>query len=381
MTDTNHLDSLLSDNTPSRNGSASNGRSTGSDIRERMTELDAHILAPEKALDAVRLERQDLQTRLDACKYPILTLPTEITSEIFVHFLPPYPERPPAIGLSSPHILGQICRTWREIALSTPRLWRAINLTLPTKSPTKALDLLRTWVSHSKDCPLSISLHSSTLQLDIDFIQAIIPHSERWEHIDFFLPIKSLQLIGADFPLLRSLTLGPSRYARQTGSLDAISPFSNAPLLKQVILDHTFGPFKIQLPWSQLTSIHASYLSPVECTEILHHSAALREFHCQSLGRGTARGSLLSVAPLRYLHSLGLLDSFKGQRQLLEALTTPALQHLTIVDGTIPRVHALISRSHCTLASLTILYARKPDATYRAEFPSIPTITATNDSF
>ncbi|KAJ7262363.1 hypothetical protein C8J57DRAFT_1563738 [Mycena rebaudengoi] len=170
MTDPHHLDSLLSDMTPSRNRSASNGRSTRSHIRERMTDLDAQVLALEQAPEAVRLERQDLQTRLDAYKYPILTLPIEITSEIFVHFLPPYPERPPALGLSSPHILGHICRTWREIAFSTPRLWRAINLSLPTKSPTKALDLLRTWVSRSKDCPLSISLKSFTRQLDIDFI-------------------------------------------------------------------------------------------------------------------------------------------------------------------------------------------------------------------
>ncbi|KAJ7280591.1 hypothetical protein C8J57DRAFT_1711678 [Mycena rebaudengoi] len=261
MTDPN-LDSPLSDTTQrSRNQSASNGRSTRSDIRERMTDLDAQILVLEQALDAVRLERQDLQTRLDAYKYPILTLPTEITPEIFVHFLPPYPERPPATGLTSPEFLAQICRAWREIALSTPRLWRAIKLSPPTTSPTMALDLLRTWVLRSKDCPLSICLQSSTWLLNVDFIQALIPHSERWEYIDFNLPIGSLRLIGADFPLLRSLTLGPTHYAKETDSLDAISLFSNAPLLTQVALYNTFGPSEIQLPWSQFTSISANFLT------------------------------------------------------------------------------------------------------------------------
>ncbi|KAJ7231014.1 hypothetical protein C8J57DRAFT_966010, partial [Mycena rebaudengoi] len=76
-------------------------------------------------------ERQDLQTCLDAYKYPILTLPTEITSGIFVHFLPPYPQCTPATGLSSPELPCQICRVWREIALGTPQLWRAIELRLP----------------------------------------------------------------------------------------------------------------------------------------------------------------------------------------------------------------------------------------------------------
>ncbi|KAJ7262370.1 hypothetical protein C8J57DRAFT_453342 [Mycena rebaudengoi] len=342
-----------------------------------MTGLDAQILALEKAPDAVRLERQDLQTRLDAYKYPILTLPTEITSEIFVHFLPPYPERPPVTGLFSPEFLCQICRTWREIALSTPQLWRAIELNLPTKSPTWALDLLRTWVSRSKDCALSISLQSSTRLLSINFIQAIIPHSERWEHIDFMLPIKSLRLIGADFPLLRSLTLGPTHHARMTDSQDAISPFSNAPLLKQVALSNDFGPFEIQLPWPQLTSISAQRLSSAECAEIMQHSVALREFRCNTLDDGFLSRNLLPVAPLRHLHSLKFGGDLSHQR-LLEVLTTPALRHLTIPDNrfdAIPNVTALILRSHCTLESLHFLYTSKAVATYRAAFPSIPTIT------
>ncbi|KAJ7262478.1 hypothetical protein C8J57DRAFT_453984 [Mycena rebaudengoi] len=146
----------------------------------------------------------------------------------------------------------------------------------PTTSPTKALDLLRTWVLRSKDCPLSICLQSSTWLLNVDFIQALIPHSERWEYIDFNLPIGSLRLIGADFPLLRSLTLGPTHYAKEIDSLDAISLFSNAPLLTQVALYNTFGPSEIQLPWSQFTSISANFLTSTECTEILQHSAALR---------------------------------------------------------------------------------------------------------
>ncbi|KAJ7280820.1 hypothetical protein C8J57DRAFT_1057278, partial [Mycena rebaudengoi] len=307
-------------------------------------------------------------------------LPTEITSEIFVRFLPPYHERPPATGLSSPTFLSQICWTWREIAFCTPQLWRAIELNLPTKFPIMALKLLRTWVSRSKDCPLSISLKSSTWLLEADFIEAIIPHSDCWEHIDFKLPIESLRLIGADFPLLRSLTLGPSRYARETGSLDAISLFSNAPLLKQVALSSHFSPFEIQLPWSQFTSISVYSYSPYQCTKILQHSAALQEFRCDNL-QGGGGGNILPVAPLRHMHSLKFSGGF-GHQKLLEVLTTPALQHLTIpdsLDDAIPSINALISRSHCTLALLRILFPRQEDATYRAAFPSIPTITVTSE--
>ncbi|KAJ7214691.1 hypothetical protein C8J57DRAFT_1255696 [Mycena rebaudengoi] len=55
---------------------------TLSDIRERIPDLDARILALERALAASRLVRQNPQTRLDVCKYPILTPPDNTTHPV-----------------------------------------------------------------------------------------------------------------------------------------------------------------------------------------------------------------------------------------------------------------------------------------------------------
>ncbi|KAJ7280967.1 hypothetical protein C8J57DRAFT_1174528 [Mycena rebaudengoi] len=379
MTDPN-LDFVLSE--------TRSGRSTRSDIRGSISDVDTRILELEQALAAARLERQDLQTRLDSYTYPILTLPIEITSEIFVHFLPPYPERPPAIGLSSPHILGEICRTWREIALSTPRLWRAIELHHGDVSWTMALDLLRAWLLRSKNCPLSISLQFTDdlpdLETDvIPFVEAVIPHSERWEYIDFRLPIQGFRLIGSDFPSLHSLTLGPTDYAGKIDSRDSISPFRNAPSLKHATLSDTFGPSEIQLPWAQLTTISACILYAAECAAILEHATTLVAFRCDQVCYNTEVP--LPVGPLMCLQSLELGDNndegLSGQRVILDALTTPALRQLSISDSyptesnPIPEVNALILRSRCTLVSLTIAQTREPVATYLAAFPSIPIIT------
>ncbi|KAJ6526023.1 hypothetical protein B0H19DRAFT_1197658, partial [Mycena capillaripes] len=68
------------------------------------------------------------QDQLEAC--PALSLPNELMSEIFVHFLPVYPKLPPSMGLLSPYLLCHICRRWRNIALTTPALWRGISLSL-----------------------------------------------------------------------------------------------------------------------------------------------------------------------------------------------------------------------------------------------------------
>jgi hypothetical protein len=99
-----------------------------------------------------------------------------------------------------------------------------------------------------------------------------MPHSARWEQ--FEVPVRFLYLIGPDvaFPILSSLTLGPTSYA---AAADAISPFTNAPLLKEVSLGSGFHPSRIQLPWSQLTSIRALGLSVNACINILQHSTAL----------------------------------------------------------------------------------------------------------
>ncbi|KAJ7103813.1 hypothetical protein C8R44DRAFT_530495, partial [Mycena epipterygia] len=66
-------------------------------------------------------ERASLQDSIQRIIYPILTLPAELTSEIFLHCLPAEPVRPSA--KIAPMLLGAICREWRFIAHADPRLW------------------------------------------------------------------------------------------------------------------------------------------------------------------------------------------------------------------------------------------------------------------
>ncbi|KAJ7258933.1 hypothetical protein C8J57DRAFT_1135335, partial [Mycena rebaudengoi] len=137
------------------------GRYLHSDLRANISELDARILALENSLAAVRREREELQSRLDDYKYPVLTLPAEITAEIFINFLPIYPLRAPFTGLLLPELLERVCRQWRDIAFGTPRLWSAIEMEINLDIPdvlSAQVDLLQTWLARSKSCPLSLSV-------------------------------------------------------------------------------------------------------------------------------------------------------------------------------------------------------------------------------
>ncbi|KAJ7074036.1 hypothetical protein C8F01DRAFT_1043119 [Mycena amicta] len=127
--------------------------------RTRLSALDAQIEPLKTALDALCAERMLIQDRLDSYTYPVLTLPTEIVSEIFIQYIPIYPACPPLLGDGSPTKLAQICRHWREIAHATPMLWRAIELFLSDSlldACTSQLDTAKTWLERSRALPLSI---------------------------------------------------------------------------------------------------------------------------------------------------------------------------------------------------------------------------------
>ncbi|KAJ7875869.1 hypothetical protein B0H14DRAFT_43874 [Mycena olivaceomarginata] len=82
---------------------------------------------------------------------PMLGLPHEMLAEIFYNFLPIYPMCSGLVGLQSPTLLSHVCRRWRNIALSLPRLWRAIKLDIVREPHPQQLDLLRTWLGRSGD--------------------------------------------------------------------------------------------------------------------------------------------------------------------------------------------------------------------------------------
>ncbi|KAJ7903837.1 hypothetical protein B0H13DRAFT_751030 [Mycena leptocephala] len=110
----------------------------------------------EPSLAALRTEKTEVQERLDSYIYPVLSLPNETVSDIFIHFVPPYPQCPPLTGILSPTTLTQICRQWREVALATPELWRAIGLSSRRIPSQIQHDIADTWLSRSGFCPLAI---------------------------------------------------------------------------------------------------------------------------------------------------------------------------------------------------------------------------------
>ncbi|KAK7018404.1 F-box domain-containing protein [Favolaschia claudopus] len=323
----------------------------------------------------------------------VLSLPPEIVAEIFRNFLPSYPKCPPCTGLSSPSTLSQICGLWRQIALTTPHLWRAIKIKLEADDSellmARKLDTLEAWLSRSGACPLSIRLHYTTHDdanptgqpLLSQFIHAIVRHCDRWQYLDLLMPHETLHAIKGEMPLLKALEIEPSLVPPENEA--RIELFNDAPRLTDVVLERRFFPKVIHLPWSQLQCIEGQCLYEHECVLILKEASNLVrltvvEMVCDPWGTHSQR---LTHHHLRDLRLSLTVDSDANVDQLLGLLTLPALRTLELSDLTFAygdlreTVQGLILRSGCALDLLRIDNIQVSEEEYHDAFPSVKTLT------
>ncbi|KAJ6589375.1 hypothetical protein B0H19DRAFT_236332 [Mycena capillaripes] len=339
--------------------------------RARVAELEAQILAlePSGTPSALHLEIEKalVQERLDSYKYPVLTLPNEIISEVFIHCLPTYPLCPSLRGPFSPNLLIQICRKWREIALTTPALWRSIAIS--SNDAPSLVPHVRMWLDRSRCCPFSIWLK------DVDdrwgqvpeILAVLVSHRTRWEHVDLHLSLSHVPTISGPMPLLRhlKLSLRPTREP-------SIFTFPEMPLLRTVTLNYIAAQ-NIILPWAQLTSLTLQAVAPREYGPLLRQTLNL--VHCRLDIFNDEEIGMPEDIKLSSLESLILEgETLTG---CLETFVLPALRSLQIPPSfltpkPIDILTSFISKSGCKLHEVRIVDVKSiAQASYREAFPSI----------
>ncbi|KAK7036099.1 F-box domain-containing protein [Favolaschia claudopus] len=371
--------------------------------RARVAEIQTQLFAlgETEALTPIELEDEQAtaQKRLDSYKYPILTLPNEITSEIFLQFLPQYPELPildNAIGPThsypnyhSPVRLTHICRKWRAVAIATPALWKGLFVSdthIKPKFVGRAA-LIDMWLSRSGSCPLSISVFGLTGGPP-DHLQkiwsAILPYRTRWHDINFVLHFKpgSLPTLVSPMPALRSLHL---MLVSDSHSPTAFASCEMPQLREAVLISNsTLLNVELSLPWAQLTSLSLLYVTPGITFGILKKTPLL--VSC-TLGFLRLEGPLQYSGPDLGLPSLTSLvfqrDHVDDVAGILNSFVVPALHRLEIPEpclgsGPVESLKQFISKSGSTLRELIITCregslhsSRITDERYRAACPSV----------
>jgi hypothetical protein len=295
--------------------------------------------------------------------YPVLTLPFDITSQIFVYCLPPE-----ADALSrrteAPLLLTGICRDWRDTAIATHELWNTIHLELRQHTVTKAFPLLHFWLPRAGNLPLSMSLlYKGDSNLDRDkferrdaLAQLIYQYASHWTTIALHVPFAGLLQFNArseNFASLKKLVL-------KTGYLRlalVARGFAMAPKLRELHIISGTPAACLDLPWAQLETLRLDSSTTAQCLKVLALVPNAVNITCAIW---TYEGNPPAVAfSLPRLESLNFILSHTRGPALLHFLTLPALQHLE-VDLPGPdhsqSLQDLILRSPCLLRRLSVKF-------------------------
>ncbi|KAJ7641131.1 hypothetical protein FB45DRAFT_352883 [Roridomyces roridus] len=344
--------------------------------RAHIAEIDAQIAELEERIRLLRIDREATQRRLDAYTYPVLTLPPELVSEIFLHTLPAYPACPPLTGPASPISLTHICQSWREVAIATPLLWRAIAFICAEQDLGGQTEVVRTWLDRSGSCPLSVKIETEPGL--VGNREEIPLYRERWEQVAIAATGHMLGFLLRDsMPMLRSLSVT----MEYEGSRPAMISL-DLPSLRTVSLNWFQYPVN-WLPWNQVTSLTLESMYSRNCIPVLRDAIHLEDLtliNCDFFDIANE-----SRIPLTQLKTLVATWNVV---EILHLITVPALQTLELSGAELGEdptgtLASLISRSSIKLQKLRICGRYRlpvPMETFLGAFPMIPDIVFMDES-
>ncbi|KAJ7901150.1 hypothetical protein B0H14DRAFT_2670832 [Mycena olivaceomarginata] len=291
------------------------------ELRQRLSNLNATIYHHESILQELKQRRSAILSELNLVVYPVLTLPPEITAEIFKWCIDTTKRLLPSLA---PSLLTQICRDWRALALSTPALWDTIT-EIRLEGHDQALQverLVTTWFSRAGTRPLSLGIISESVPLEsvIRRYASQLQSLEMMTDYGVFSDFNAIQ----SFPLLRDLDLCCLGGYEPDGG--EIQLFDSAPSLRRLSLE-SVPPWAVAMPWAQLTKITISATSLCDCLNVLRWATSLHEFRRQGTPEDEEEDMLPPEPPVHHssLNSLAV-SIFGGDEDILQLLVLPGLQ-------------------------------------------------------
>ncbi|KAJ7445096.1 hypothetical protein FB451DRAFT_1568225 [Mycena latifolia] len=330
--------------------------------RAALTRIKSQILRYQTEIEALEGQEQALEDSLSLIVYPVLTLPIEITSRILVHCLPTHGRVSPSPS-TAPLILVQICRHWREVALSTCELWSSIYVELPfnlywfDKAPIGPRDhgaraLVQTWLSRAKGHPISLGLNHQLRIVPDALVSLILSFAGQIRHLDLHLvpeQFSRLRPLHTSFPILQHLATSHSSYEELQELL------KDAPSLRELrLLGRQFSvnfslPLLTHLEITEEVS-KETFLYILTNFPVLSHLAfSLNEFESRSI-TGTS-------IPTTFRHLSSLVVSSSPSSSALHLLTLPNLRKLDLPPFYEPEdLDPFLTRSSCSIDHLVMAF-------------------------
>ncbi|KAJ7167731.1 hypothetical protein C8R46DRAFT_255959 [Mycena filopes] len=280
--------------------------------------------------EEVEQRKAAVQAALDAVIFPILTLPPEITVEIFLHYavavhahrLDP---RPPPKDILN---LTMICRGWRDLALSIPGLWSILDARIMRRVPAQGemAAVADSWFSRAGALPLCLRWMGDPAELDAVLHQ----HAPRLQDLSLTMAVSHVcDLVDTlSFPLLQTLNLSDFAANILPSTTPPILAFRATPRLRHLYVYGISPPSLVGIQWELLESLRMSFVPGHQCLDIISQAPSLLkfEFYGQQLSHYEAEDIILHLR----LTTLNLFNEWGHGNEMLQYLTLPGLRDLRL---------------------------------------------------
>lgn len=331
---------LLVSNDPPAFTDASTLKSDLLNLRRTLSQITCNISQAEDEVARMKTQRDDIHSairNIETVLHPVRSLPQDILAAIFRSGIPqvPLPEYPDvededydSIGPLNPlWALSSVCRRWRNITLSSPRIWSFISLVMDNyeeKPLDSLLFRLGLQIQRSGNVELDVELCDANNYSDPDVIvlqeKCVLPllhtTTRRWSSFKStcYKPVLD-SFIGCSFERLTHLGIS-LRKPKDVG--DAVTCFRHAPHIQYV--DTNYGD--IELLWRGVASYNCDVPGLMNIPKMASSLHELTIFGGMNTGR-PAPSLVLPTLTRLTLHAF----SHSG------TLETPALRTLCLDFG------------------------------------------------
>jgi hypothetical protein len=172
-------------------------------------------------------------------------------------------------------MFGQVCRYWRNVSISTSRLWSAFSIDLRARNMDRDMDMAATWIARSGGAPLSVKLCSyREMTSTHPIIDVLLAHAPRlcMLLVAFHASLSIIHSFRSSRGRFPSLIIDPD-YCRDASPIpQLLDAFEVAPKLSYVKLTAQVSILK--QPNFPIMQLRELYLFPTG------HMYTLDEFLC-----------------------------------------------------------------------------------------------------
>ncbi|KAF8879885.1 hypothetical protein CPB84DRAFT_1792980 [Gymnopilus junonius] len=344
----------------------------------RMAQTKQNFL---EEMNDLKTEHQKLLQEINQVHNPISRhLPPEIISHIFQLCVPhisfdtePYYncDIDDVWGNIVPRInLGAVCRDWRHVALTTPRLWNFMLVNLDWVHLQRNIEVTQELLERSGTLPLLIRVYSYDPRTKLtskvrSIINVINQQSSRWQMLDLRIPDKFISTFignseGTGISPLRSLRIEPTE-----GHGDKVFGFRAMNVIyRPVDIFLTRVRHKaVAIQWDAVTWVQADQASLDECVDLFRNAPQIRHCRLTETSSSGSEPDFHSIPSHVIVHHQiedltvelpfwGFLDAF------FSLVSFQSLKRLVIMDANEERAAELLAsffkRSSCRLEELVL---------------------------